>query len=417
MLATIKKVKQTTILLAFCFCIALPFSQVNASTGQVIEMSGEDYLPTLLTPLNGSRVNITQPQFTWTAVAGATGYKFRVSTSPDFVGWMFEFSTKSPEFTPNFDFPANKTFYWKVKPVGISPSIYSDAFTFQSASPLEAPSLDRPTDKDVVNSLTPLLRWKGVINAEKYELQIAQDVDFTEDVRLVESISTLYLFDSSLDYSQTWYWRVRSVDGDGDLSKWSPTRSFHTRMKPVVLLSPSNLSDVDTARPTFSWQPVDGATSYILSISLDETFTEGTLSFSLSGTTFTPSEDLARGYTTYWRVIAIGYGDSSSETYEFESANPPSVPVLIRPQNSTSVQRSALVFNWSSVKRAFTYELQISADKTFADPGFIFKSTSNSYHLDSIQLGTPIWYWRVRAISDEGDTSRWTKTYVFSIKP
>jgi hypothetical protein len=376
-----------------------------------------DYLPTLLTPVDQSRVNINRPVFNWTEVAGASGYKLLISTSPDYSGWAYEFKTKAPGYQPTFDFPVGKTFYWKVKPLGISPSIYTDSFSFHSASPLVAPALDRPLDGYRVDSLTPVLHWLAVKDAVKYELQIAADSSFSQSVSRVDTVSTLYLFEKPLAANQTWFWRVRDVDVDGDLSKWSETRSFHTKMDAPVLVSPANDSSVKTARPTFGWQVVDGAKSYTLFVSLDKTFSEGTRSWTLAGTSFTPAEDLARDFTIYWRVVAHGNGDSASSTWQFEGANPPSVPVLVHPQKNTSLVSTGLEFNWSKVNRAAGYDIQISSDSKFSEPVITLQASANKTTLTADLLKSGVWYWRVRSFSADGDTSLWSTAVKFTVKP
>lgn len=407
----IKKILQVILLAAICFSFGIPTGQAGAAAAQA------DYIPTLLTPADSSRVQTTRPAFTWTEVAGATGYKLKISTSPDFIGWAYEFNLKTTEYEPTFDFPDEKTIYWKVKPIGIIPSVYSDAFTFQSASPTVAPEMDRPVDGDYVSSLTPILRWQAVEHAVEYRLQLASDPDFTMQMTETSSVSTLYLIEQPLQYNQTWYWRVRAADADGDLSKWSPTRSFHTGMASPALIEPVDGAVIHTTRPTFTWEAVKGATSYQLFVSLDGTFSEGTRSWSLTETSFTPREDLYRGYTLYWRVIAVGEGTSASPTFEFESADPPSTPVLISPANSALLSTNTPRLVWSRVNRASHYEVEIATTPNFTGDVQQF-STPDADNEFTIPLENQIppnsmIYWRVRSVSDNDDQSAWTKPLLF----
>lgn len=60
---------------------------------------------------------------------------------------------------------------------------------------------------------------------------------------------------------------------------------------------------VETTRPVFRWTPLEGATSYRVTV-VDETFTEVASASGVTGTTWTPERDLPRDTVLTWQVRA-----------------------------------------------------------------------------------------------------------------
>ena len=226
------------------------------------------------------------------------------------------------EYTPTFKFAAECNHVLACETDGCGAEYllnrFSISYCYSSGS-----AVDEQAQKQTRTVLsTPILNWEDVNHAVKYQIQLAKDDVFDFEVINIELISTMYLFQKPLENNQTYYWRIRSVDGDGDISIWSLPRYFRTKMESATLVSPANHEDVQTTRPTFTWLPVIGAKSYTLYISLDDTFTELTRYFTTVEPTFTPKEDLARDYTIYWRVVANGYNPSVSTSFDFAGASP-----------------------------------------------------------------------------------------------
>jgi hypothetical protein len=61
---------------------------------------------------------------------------------------------------------------------------------------------------------------------------------------------------------------------------------------------------VESARPTFSWEPLEGASGYVVSV-FDAQLREVARSEPLSATTWTPPRALQRGAIYRWQVIAV----------------------------------------------------------------------------------------------------------------
>ena len=86
---------------------------------------------------------------------------------------------------------------------------------------------------------------------------------------------------------------------------------------------------------------------------------------------YTPTIDLPRSVTIYWRVKANGANPSNwSEVRTFTGANPPGVPSLVAPANAALVSNYLPRLDWSnsSVPAGTTfqkYQLQVATSNSF----------------------------------------------------
>src|SRR5664280_2687808 len=78
------------------------------------------------------------------------------------------------------------------------------------------------------------------------------------------------------------------------------------------------------------------ATGYALQFSKNNTFTQVVSIWTATGANYTPSSDLPRNLTLYWRVRANGANGSSawSGFGTYATGNPPSIPAQTAPANN-----------------------------------------------------------------------------------
>ena len=75
---------------------------------------------------------------------------------------------------------------------------------------------------------------------------------------------------------------------------------------PFALTSPTGVV-IESAQPVLRWQPLSGATAYVVSI-FDENFKQIAKSEQLTGASWTPAQPLARGQVYSWQVTALKDG-------------------------------------------------------------------------------------------------------------
>lgn len=217
-----------------------------------------------------------------------------------------------------------------------------DTVTFTTdVETLDVPTLKRPDNNDVMNS-QPTFEWNTVTGADRYELQIAKNLAFTEDAVTLSKESTTGVVDTSL-IDDKYYWRVRATKGtENDIvSQWSGTRSFTLDTLPPAapaLTVPSKDAALDAMPSKFQWSDVTGAATY--SFALDRN--NGFGSPIASGAALTKSEyavgTVLTSGTYYWRARshdAIGNAsDWTVSSFSIKENTTPPPPTEPPPQPS-----------------------------------------------------------------------------------
>jgi hypothetical protein len=388
----------------------------------------------LSSPINGNTTETLRPTFSWGSIAGATGYVLKVSRYSSFSTNIISQSVGSNSFTPSTSLPTNTKLYWKVQTKAINgPSAWSQAQWFVLPNPPSVPTGLLPASGSLVTNYKPRLDWsdsKVPANTTflKYHVQVSTDSGFSMivlDKNVEGDVTHSYLdIESALLPNKTYYWHVKGINTLNASSIWSSTRSFRTAILAPTIIGPSSTLNL---RPTFSWNSVEGATSYSLAISKYSSFSSLVLSTSTKGTTFTPTTNLPANVTLYWRVRASGGNGPSvwSTVQQLSMPNPPSIPSLISPANNVLVITNTPSFDWStsSVPGSTSfdhYQLQVSSSSSFIDvevdkliSGDAVGASKYTLNEEEALLPNKLYFWRVRSTNTKGEESVWSTARSF----
>jgi hypothetical protein len=195
-----------------------------------------------------------------------------------------------------------------------------------------------------------------------------------------------------------------------------------------TLLSPANGSQVSTLRPTLDWSDVTdpSGVTYTLQVSTISTFSVLIVSQSgLSVSQYTFSFDLQNNVVYYWRVKAVdGAGNQSgwSSSWSFtpyieqQDTEPPSIPILLTPQDGSLVTTLRPILDWSDVTdpSGVSYALQVALDTNFNSIVINFSGIANSQYTFSSDLDLGVtYYWRVKSVDGVGNQSSWSNIWSF----
>jgi hypothetical protein len=196
-----------------------------------------------------------------------------------------------------------------------------------------------------------------------------------------------------------------------------------------VLTSPENrvISDF---KPILEWTIVNGASSYIVDMATNATFTENVLHYSLYTNRLYPTIP-ENTNQWYWRVHAHNFaGDGAfSETRNF------TIPVdsfprkltLISPQNGEENVSLPVVLHWQKAENVtgnfISYEFEILDDTLYGANSYFFTQwvhDSTFINTKSLQIKNgKRYYWRVRAKSNRvtavagNDFGPWSEMFTF----
>jgi uncharacterized repeat protein (TIGR02543 family) len=176
-----------------------------------------------------------RPFFDWDSTDGASSYNLQIASDPNFAAIVVNMNVTPPAHIMTTDLPRGVTLYWRVR--GNSPygaGNWSPVRSFDTPNLPGTPIPVSPGGGAVVTSRTPVLDWTDSFPAaDRYEVQIATNNDFTNVVARGQSSVSQYTPETPLAANTVYYWRVRAIGGNSPLgqilfSDWSSAMSFKT---------------------------------------------------------------------------------------------------------------------------------------------------------------------------------------------
>jgi hypothetical protein len=246
----------------------------------------------LISPVGGAQIvyPTTPLKLTWSPVPGARKYLVSVATDPGLGsliainGQARPVETSATAMTPAAAL-APGVYYWGVTPLdaqgnrGTPSAVASFTWTWPSGTTPQV--TDLVSDPELFD---PRFSWNPVPGAARYEVEINSSVDFAPGSKVCCTGATINtsLSPTLVFADDTYYWRVRALDIDGNTGVWNVgpvfTKTFDN-VPPVSAPSIKNLrmrdnladpgTDADAGTPGYqthvpvlTWNTVPGASSY-----------------------------------------------------------------------------------------------------------------------------------------------------------
>lgn len=379
--------------------------------------------PVLVSPLNGSVDNSINPVLTWNAVTGADDYHLQLASNAGFTSILLDSVTTDTSVLYYPGILANGTqYYWRVRAQKTSENSGYTSAAFTTVAEV-IPYLNWPTAGTTVYTLTPTLGWYILApTVVSYDVQISTSAAFPLNATIIYDAgdTAIYTVDSLLP-STTYYWRVRTKTSGGVIIKYSATENFVTYGSPTVPVPtyPTGGTTVWTYDPVLTWFLPLLSDLYTFEVRykkqndadwVDTVQTGAALQHQLS------SLDAATIYQ--WQVRShnsnVYSAWSATESFSTYSLFPPPPVYTLYPKDSVTVYTSAPTLYWyaAGAVNGITYQVQLSFDETFTDPGSIFDNIPAVYHtVGSLEADT-VYYWRVRSYNGSS-YSGWSGTAEF----
>ena len=365
--------------------------------------------PALTAPSDASTGNPLSLQLNWSPSAGATGYTAQVDTTAAFPAPTVIAATATT--CPVNNLAYQTTYYWRVQASdGAHVSPWSAPFSFATLT-IPAPTLTAPADGATGVATAPTLTWSAVPAVIGYTAQLATNAAFTAGLQS-QNVTALTATFTGLANATTYYWRAQATDG-AHTGAWSAPFSFTTSGLPApVLTAPADAATEVTLSPTFTWNPVPGATDYDLQLATDSAFTKNLQSFTALAATTQAAAGLTYQTTYYWRARANAasyHGPWATRSFASVSL---AAPTLLTPANGAIGDTLPVTLTWQAVPGADTYTAQTASDAAFTTPTETAALTAPTLTLTSLTPGAT-YYWRVKAVSAAGD-SPWSAAWSFA---
>jgi hypothetical protein len=409
---------------------------------------------TFLTPPDGSS-SVRMPSMTWSPYTGAAYYKVRYGSGGGLNGTPLSGGAKLPYagFTYAGVTLLPNDYFWYVEAydgsdallasTALTPSDFTinDAGT-QGTSDYLAPTRCLPLDPCAAEADTPTLSWNAIPNAGWYEVTVANDAAFTNQIRKYGTSYTVLTPRESYVDSQSgqgFFWFVRPCI-DVSRSRCGPDPSnnlannnasaFKKISSAVELLTPAASATVAN-QVTFTWTdyldtnealgvPVhQEAKTYKIEVALAADFSTIFDTATVDQTTYTPFSRTYPEGPLYWRVQTI---DNSGNTLTKSPArllNKVSPKVVQTFPANGSTQSGVPFFQWTPQAYAATYLVEIykNGDTNFSPANKVLSATTKfSAWAPTTSLASGVYAWRVRRNDADNRAGPWSNARTFTLQ-
>ena len=198
---------------------------------QTIGTTATVTIPVLSWPIGGATVYTNSPLLSWFLNSSSIGitYELKYSTNSNMTGVTTISNLATSQITLN-GLNSGTTYYWQVRSFdGTVYSAFSAAesfVTFAGNNLLVVPVAASPAEGISVESSSAMLSWflPTAGEAAKYELQYSKNSEMQNATNLEMNSNNKLV--GGLESGKTYYWRVRSINENGDVSAYSSVEKF-----------------------------------------------------------------------------------------------------------------------------------------------------------------------------------------------
>ncbi|MFB3389830.1 hypothetical protein [Flavobacterium sp. LAR06] len=280
-----------------------------------------------------------------------------------------------------------------------------------------------PANNAKIESNVVGFKWNSLKGADKYRIQVYE----SDQVLVLDSLTTKTSITLPLK-AGTYIWRVRGENYAYE-SIYSFPSNFSTTIpndltnQQVILLSPENDKFVNFTNITLSWEPLNNASSYSLTVVNTATSQEVYPKTDLTDTSITLDLPTLADGTYEWRLKAK---NEETETKQYSArkfhldTTIPNQPKNTLPiDNSTQTVNSSVTYTWSiapdigNTKSPVSYIIEFASDMDFNS--IVQAQYSNSTTLQYAFSVAGVYYWRVRAVDGAGNIGTNSAGFKFTV--
>lgn len=256
-------------------------------------------------------------------------------------------------------------------------------------------------------------RWEAVPNANHYRFQLATP-DFINPVLvLTDTLTTAASFEMPVSPGN-YRWRVRAENPNSHTDYYERsvvvTEAASLDGLTPILLAPAQNAATWQEPLLFSWSALSGADDYRFELR-EGSQSGAVVQASIFTATTASLTGIAEGNYA-WGVQAQNATSSSSFSYRSLRIDrtAPSVPVLLAPSASASIEQAPFTFQWQSGADALTAVTDSLLVRDSNEQLIRSFAVSNGSYPDS--LGTGTYTWHVRSTDEAGNgTSSAVRTF------
>ncbi|HWH92217.1 MAG TPA: hypothetical protein VNT03_00010 [Baekduia sp.] len=281
---------------------------------------------------------------------------------------------------------------------------------------LSAPRPESPADGAAVQA-APLMSWRAVSGAKRYDVQVAADKAFGSLVdRLRPSTNNTATSLETTLADGAYFWRVRPIDSADKAGRWSAVRSFRkawTAAPEQQSPAPGGVFAWPMNPLVISWAPVPYATKYLVTVATDRSLATpigNGKPIETSATSLAVPFTLNAGEYS-WSVQPVdadGHRGAVSPVRAFSWAWNAQTATRVTDTNDRPEVFDPLL-NWDAVAGAARYDVQVSSEDGFGPASVVFQETVTGTAVAPLVAlpNNNRWYWRMRAVDPDGRAGAW----------
>lgn len=322
------------------------------------------------------------PTLSWDRIGTADRYRVQASSVADFSSTIFVVETSNTTYIHRQLVPGG-TFHWRVQAIDASgEGPWSAGSIAMPAAPTPTGLRVSPGETVLPPISPPVISWDPVPGARSYALEMDDEGDGVGGTRLGDLRTNSFVWP---DPQRTGDYHVRVLANfDGGMSSdWSGWVKYDvaplpavtaTACDPGLVCAPQPATGVWPSRTVqdviFDWDPIPGALKYEIRVAKDPDFNNLIEQRYVLGTRYSPTLTYLND-SYYWQARAVNAAGQEMEwpatTSSFQRRWP-SKPTLVYPPSGSTPVGDDLYYQWTPVKHASRYRLEVGQDSNFT-PG------------------------------------------------
>jgi predicted phage tail protein len=370
---------------------------------------------TAISPLNETETNRSEVLFSWDPLVGAERYRLTVA-SPSFerMEWLAADETLT-ETLYRLELPDGR-YEWRIQAL-------NDAFETEPGTQTFRVRREKDLSKEQVSIVAPaagstlsrheaVFSWDPLAGADRYRLTVASPSFermewLAADETLTETQYRLELPDGRYE------WRIQALNGSSQTTPASYSFQVETGLdisgRRITVIAPADGVEILRKEVAFSWEPVEGAERYRLTVASPSFARAEWL-----------AEDIVLEETLYrlslpegdyqWRIRAINAtSQTQAQTCSFRvkpdgDIGGQSVAILA-PASGVELTAGTISFNWEPLAGADHYRVVV-ATPSFAQVQQIVCDQTIATTSLSVDLPVGAYEWRIEALNDNFQSLR-----------
>lgn len=310
--------------------------------------------PALVAPGNGALNVPARVTLDWAALAGSSGYEYRVFRGQTEVAGNAGQPILGTSVTLNLDYGEN--YAWQVRGrVAAQNNPWSELWSFRTVV-LVPPQLKSPVNGASGLLSTVTLDWAELPGSSGYEYRVLKSgVEVAGNAGHPILATTVTL---DLDYASTYEWQVRGRVAEQN-NPWSPLWSFRTGdLTPPKLVYPTSGASGTPANLTLRWARLAGSSGYEYRVINRGVVVAGNPGAPILATSV--SLNLSYGETYTWQVRGrvADQNNPWSALWTFQTA-PLTPPVQVAPAEGAAGLLPAVTLKWDRLPGSSGYEYRV----------------------------------------------------------